>query len=145
MNRGPSRWMEHCPFQEVAQPAPQAKVCVEACSPCFYRRKSRRKGFNENSFYKGGGGESNQIRCANVLAGENSKSIAPQGNKAIKMFLRGDGEFPRQGSGDGSTARWTNCGPAFAWKRKGEPEDTREIEPLLGGGTAGTLPFQTAI
>jgi hypothetical protein len=31
-----------------------------------------------------GGGESNQIPAANILAGENSKSIALRGNKAIK-------------------------------------------------------------
>ena len=74
--------MRQCLFQEVAQPAPQVKVCVEACSLAFYRRKPRRKGFNENSFYKGGGGKSNRIRSANVPADENRKSIARWGNKS---------------------------------------------------------------
>ena len=53
------------------------KVCVQPCYPCVYRRKARRKGFNRIWHCQGGGGESNQICFAKILAGENSKSIAP--------------------------------------------------------------------
>jgi hypothetical protein len=42
------------------------------------------------------GGESNQICFANVLTGENSKSIAPRGDKAIKNVRNtGQGSTPR--------------------------------------------------
>lgn len=78
-NRSSSRQMKHRLFQEVAQPTPQAKVCVEACSLAFYRRLSRRKGFNENSFYKGEA--ANRIKLALQSSSADSKSIAlPRGN-----------------------------------------------------------------
>ena len=47
------------------------------CRLAFYRRKSKREGFNRFRQYPGGGGEIlNRIRFASDSAGETNKSIA---------------------------------------------------------------------
>src|ERR1700722_2582797 len=77
--------MKRYHFQEVAQPASQEKVCVQACSPALIDVNRDAKVSIEIGVPRGG--ESNQICSANILAGENSKSIAFRGNKAIKNVL----------------------------------------------------------
>jgi hypothetical protein len=75
--------MKHCLFRKLPEQRRKQRVTSRLFSPAFYRRKSRRRGFNESSFYKGRQRtESNPV--ANVLAGENSKSIALRGDGTIR-------------------------------------------------------------
>ena len=74
---------EALPFSGSCSSSAARKSMRRGLFPCVYRRKPRRKGFNGNRCSRGEA-RSNQICSANVLAGENSKSIALRGNKAIK-------------------------------------------------------------
>ena len=84
INRRVSSRMRHSDFHQGGQPASQEKVCFQAVTLALYRRLPRRAGFNRFWSCQGGVGESNQINSAKILAGPNSQSIAPQGDRPIK-------------------------------------------------------------
>jgi hypothetical protein len=88
LNHGRSRWLKHWDFLNCGQPASQEKVCDKALTLAFYRRLARRKGFNPIWQCQGEAANLIKVWFAKILAGPNSKSIAPQGDCAIKNVGR---------------------------------------------------------